>query len=156
MINTHWKLELNREQIVVAQVENFILKQVKDWLRKGRPPRKTKDLERKLQGYAKLWEQLSLDQDGSLMISKYYPLDLILGKRKKIVVPHELYGEIICGAHDIKAAGHFTMASTLTRLKVLLYFPGMRMQIQHHIAKCEECLYKYASMQVCNNRKGLP
>ena len=77
-------------------------------------------------------------------------MDLILGKRKKIVIPYELYGEIICGAHDIKAADHFTMASTLMRLRGLFCFPGMKMQIQHYIAKCEECLHKQRGV---NNKR---
>ena len=64
MINPPWILNLNREQIVEGQDNKFILKQVKDWLKKGKPPLTMKDLDRKLQGNTKPWEQLSLEQNG--------------------------------------------------------------------------------------------
>ena len=68
------------------------------------------------------------------MNDKYFPLDLILGKRKKIVVPHELYGKVIKGENDVKAAGHFALSNTITLLRALFYFPGMTTQTQHYLA----------------------
>ena len=59
------------------------------------------------------------------MISKFFPMDLILGKRKKIVIHHELYGTGIKGVHDMKTAGHFALNSAMTRLRALFYFPFM-------------------------------
>ena len=68
-------------------------------------------------------------------------MDLILGKWKKILIPCELYGKVIKGAHDMKAAGHFALNSTMTRLRALFYFPGITAQVQHYLAECEECLH---------------
>ena len=69
-------------------------------------------------------------------------MDLILGKRKKIVITHELYGAVIKGAHDMKIAGHFALNSTMTRLRALFYFPCMALQVQQYLVHCEECLHK--------------
>ena len=84
-------------------------------------------------------------------------MDLILGKRKKIIIPHELYGKVIKGAHDMKAAGHFALNSTMTRLRALFYFLGVTAQVQQYLAECVECphkkrgnndkKYKYASTE---------
>ena len=46
-------------------------------------------------------------------------MDLILGKRAKIILPPSLYGQAIFAAHDAKTAGHFTVKSTLMRLQTL-------------------------------------
>ena len=40
MLSTPWELDISRAQIVQAQDDSFILKQVKDWERKGVPPQK--------------------------------------------------------------------------------------------------------------------
>ena len=69
-------------------------------------------------------------------------MDLVLGKRKKIIITHELYGTVIKGAHDMKTAGHFAPNSTMTRLRALFYFPSMSSQVQQYLAHCEECLHK--------------
>ena len=72
--------------------------------------------------YSQKFKQLSLDSDKSLMLEQYYPLDLVLGKRGKIVLPPSLYGQAIFAAHDAKTAGHFTLQSMLMRIRSVFTF----------------------------------
>ena len=63
MLSTPWKLDINREQIALAQDDNFILKQVKDWVRDGAPPQTTKHMDRgsHMQGCLKNCQQREMD-----------------------------------------------------------------------------------------------
>ena len=112
---------------------------VKSWLREE-PKNETKTLTQDLHCYTRILDQLSLDDDGCLLMYKYYPLDLVLGKRKKIILPPSLYYKVIAAAHTHKLAGHFSLNSTLSCLISKFFFPSTYTECRNYIQQCEECL----------------
>ena len=97
MLNIPWTLILNSD---------LVLGIVKGWVLAGRvTENKNQTWTRKIIAYLLKFKQLSLDSDNCSMLEQYYPLDLVLGNRAKIVLPTSLYGQAIFAAHNAKTAG---------------------------------------------------
>ena len=143
---TSTDFDLDRQVIFKAQVDDPILREVRNWLAAGKPPGKDelRGKSRDLQTYRNLFESFKLDNDG--VLSQH--VETFLGTQNRILVPDSLKFRIFQWGHESAMAGHFGQNATVSRLKRNFYYPGMYTDILNRVNVCHSCLAKVTSARL--------
>jgi deoxyuridine 5'-triphosphate nucleotidohydrolase len=131
---------LTRARIIEAQEEDPILQQVREWVRKKRPPDKLelRGRHRDLQMYAGIFETLQLASDNMLE----QKIVTFAGDRTRIVVPEVLKEAVFKQVHEGVAGAHFGVHSTLSRLMRNYIFIGVQTDTRLRVSVCHNCVQK--------------
>ncbi|XP_010533307.1 PREDICTED: uncharacterized protein LOC104809111 [Tarenaya hassleriana] len=76
---------------------------------------------------------------------------VVLSKTSRLIplLLHEL--------HDGKLGGHSGFLRTLKRIQAIVYWPGMKSEIQHYVARCPVCqVHKYSTLAPAGLLQPLP
>ena len=139
-------LNLDRQVIFKAQVDDPILREVRSWVAAGRAPSK-EDLRgktRDLQVYRNHFESLQLGEDGLL----FQHIETFFGLQTRILVPESLRARIFQWGHESAMAGHFGQSATLARLRRNWFYPGMYTDVNSRVNVCHSCLAKVTSAKL--------
>ena len=135
-------MEISRETIREHQAEDEILKEVRGWLSRGRPPTK-QELQGKpaeLRYWEKYLQNLEVSADGVLQAE--LPDRSAEVMRKRILVPQTLKKRIFEISHEHLSAGHFGVEATMARIHQNFIFFNMKTEVQNRIKICNECVAK--------------
>ena len=126
---------LDRDNILVDEKNDSVLKTVRSWISKGKLP--TKYVESRqfkgILGYANQFEKLFVDKETQLVCrkSKHSP--------KQTCFPRNCFIEAFNAAHDNRLTGNPGSKKTLLSLKLFFHWPGMYKWVRTLTKSCLTC-----------------
>ena len=139
--NTPSIFDHEKDEILDYQREDSDLKLVRDWIATNTKPNalEMKGLSRIGKIYAGLLDRLSVDRKDRLL--RYQPTQPPWEVRRRVVcLPRRLWDDVIETAHTM--GGHMGIHSTVDRLRQVVYFPSMALEVQQFVEACKPCQKK--------------
>ena len=136
-------LQHTRDELRVLQEEDEDLKKVRQWIKDETAPQgnELRALSRVGKIYAGMIENhvLSIADDGIIRyaVPNQFDKDCV---RQLICLPQLLWQDTLEAAHI--SGGHMAVEITLKRLREVVFFPGMRLEVEGHVATCLRCQKK--------------
>ena len=136
---------LSHENLKKAQFNDPTLRLVRKWKLNGAPEKK--DLYRAsptLKGYHKMLKFISIDQDTSILYTRYR-LNVLDQIYNRFLIPESdenLHERIFYHSHVTNVNAHFGVIATRLRACERFYWPGMSGYLARKVKQCGKCLAK--------------
>ena len=135
-------IEINEEVILKEQIDDKILKEVREWIEnKKLPESKEHRVNPVLRKYATEFELLSINEDTNLLqILETDEIVLNIPRKEyKILLPFSLILPIFDVTHYGELQGHTGIQKTYDMIRQTFYFPGLFKWIYSLVKDCIDC-----------------
>ena len=141
--------KLTKDNIIREQEKDEILGQVRKWVRTGELPSKQeiRDQPEELKVYYQNFPLFKIKKGVLYRIKKLNDTEAT-ENRLQICIPERLRPATHIWSHAHPSAGHFGIQSTLQRLAVRFYYPGMKKDSETRVKACPDCLAKIQRVKV--------
>ena len=142
---------LDGELIKKSQVEDPILRKIRDWVQQGHQPSKEelKGQDEETQAYAQILGSI-FDDEGTLVYRYQSNRDGYQQEMRRILIPENLRQLVYHFVHCHPSAGHFGKQATVLRAIPRFYWPGMNDYLKLAVKNCADCLAKIKRVNLRN------